>query len=684
MDPESSTSNNTEREDNGDHVWPRLAAVAKLPQPDWGESLMKQLGLQQKESSPFKYAPIETNQIRLLFLIPSRSPDAVLEANMFVSNFPNITLDGWQALSYTWGNANELPGIIIINGCKMKITENLELALRDLRNGDAVPYWVDAICINQADPVEKGHQIQHMRYIYEKATRVGVWLGREDQQIEQAMVSLAAYNILDDESIIVHLAKNEWSNDILDGLLSLFSRPYWKRIWVLQELVCGGEVYVNFGRRSVSLEVLIRTRRLLNLSLELIEASSRPLSSVPKLRAVLSTSKFLGTISITRELRSRTGRSGIAVQEDDRATGLLALLQLTKNHQATDPRDKIFALLGLIEDIYWCTDLFPIDYTLTVEQLYIDVARWIIVNSESLSILCTPRPIQASSSLYKLPSWCPDWTVGPQTNSLFEVSELKMSIPRELFKPATATFGPEEHSMTATGVLIDAYKTAMGPFRWKFMYWYQFLTLSQDGQISFDGAYSIDQVQLLHQWSKDLNLSKPALCAVDQVEEQKARLKTLQEHVPQLRDDPAVDKRLENLWRTLVLDMIREQSEKMLGFCSMFNHLLGWNDRGEGGLVPSWKYSNHDIQPFRTRVEHCVHGRQLAITQKGHIGMIPVTAQVGDVVCNLFGCPVPLVLRRQGTHYIVVGEAYIRDYMSLEAIREMKDGKLKQMAFVLH
>jgi hypothetical protein len=69
----------------------RLAAVAELPQNDWTESLTNQLrmNLRPEEGALFKYAPIETNQIRLLCLIPSQSPDAVLEAMMMVSNFPN-------------------------------------------------------------------------------------------------------------------------------------------------------------------------------------------------------------------------------------------------------------------------------------------------------------------------------------------------------------------------------------------------------------------------------------------------------------------------------------------------------------------------------------------------------------------------------------------------------------------
>jgi len=132
------------------------------------------------------------------------------------------------------------------------------------------------------------------------------------------------------------------------------------------------------------------------------------------------------------------------------------------------------------------------------------------------------------------------------------------------------------------------------------MYWYQFLALSHDGQITLDGTYSSDQAQALLQWLNHLALSNPALCTQDNVEseekllvgfyERKSYLEAIQDYVPQLRDDPAVDTRLEMLWRTLVLDMTGEQSERMHGFCSIFNCMFGWEagaedfrDSGKGG-----------------------------------------------------------------------------------------------------
>jgi hypothetical protein len=64
--------------------------------------------------------------------------------------------------------------------------------------------------------------------------------------------------------------------------------------------------------------------------------------------------------------------------------------------------------------------------------------------------------------------------------------------------------------------------------------------------------------------------------------------------------------------------------------------------------------------------------------------MIPVAAQAGDNVCYFLGCPLPLVLRNEGSHHKLIGEAFIKDYMSLEAVSEMERGELKQMDFIFH
>jgi hypothetical protein len=95
----------------------------------------------------------------------------------FGSSIPPQT---YKALSYTWGDsADTVP--IILNDRTVYITRNLKEALQCLRNLQiAVPVWVDAVCINQADDAERTTQVQLMRQIYQTADEVIVYLGHAE------------------------------------------------------------------------------------------------------------------------------------------------------------------------------------------------------------------------------------------------------------------------------------------------------------------------------------------------------------------------------------------------------------------------------------------------------------------------------------------------------------------------
>ncbi|KAF2657566.1 hypothetical protein K491DRAFT_548880, partial [Lophiostoma macrostomum CBS 122681] len=84
----------------------------------------------------------------------------------------------YEALSYTWGTENS-DKYIISDGFHMPVTENLYDALQMIRRTreESFYIWVDSICINQADKIEKAHQVWNMLTIYEKAEKVVVWLG---------------------------------------------------------------------------------------------------------------------------------------------------------------------------------------------------------------------------------------------------------------------------------------------------------------------------------------------------------------------------------------------------------------------------------------------------------------------------------------------------------------------------
>jgi hypothetical protein len=165
--------------------------------------------------------------IRLLSLLPHEDTNAPIQCRLF-----NYHLKGsskpthlYEALSYVWGDPTDRQPISI-NEYELLITTNLHTALLHLR----VPFlerifWVDAICINQADDAEKGEQIRYMAEIYSKASRVVVWLGGPENDGEGALedIRLVA-NDMSTEPLISKSAKQ--------AILPLLRRPWFQRIWV--------------------------------------------------------------------------------------------------------------------------------------------------------------------------------------------------------------------------------------------------------------------------------------------------------------------------------------------------------------------------------------------------------------------------------------------------------------------
>jgi hypothetical protein len=94
------------------------------------------------------------------------------------------SMPDYRALSYCWGDRTVQPEIDL-NGSSFFVGENLFYALKRLRAfewGDIeLTIWIDTICINQNDTIERNHQVSHMRRIYGPAREVLIWVGEETE-----------------------------------------------------------------------------------------------------------------------------------------------------------------------------------------------------------------------------------------------------------------------------------------------------------------------------------------------------------------------------------------------------------------------------------------------------------------------------------------------------------------------
>ena len=139
------------------------------------------------DTTNYEYEPLQSpKHIRLLRLSEPESSDR-LHYDLYQGSLeePNSTFPQYAALSYTWGKP-EFNRSIIVNGRRLDITENLYAALQT-SNLNKHSIWIDAVCINQKDNLEKNTQVPLMTKIYSNATAAVIWLGEESEDSELAL-----------------------------------------------------------------------------------------------------------------------------------------------------------------------------------------------------------------------------------------------------------------------------------------------------------------------------------------------------------------------------------------------------------------------------------------------------------------------------------------------------------------
>lgn len=205
----------------------------------------------------FAHDPIDLSQpaIRLARLFGGYYTDSVC-CEIFEAFLDLSEIIPYKALSYVWGDESEKKEICI-NEKRAFVTSNLFKALKSLRQMDEdIILWVDAMCIDQGNHKEKGHQVSQMRLVYERAEEVIIWLGESDADIDilfdgaskldKAVGKLRTHNTtyevwktLWDEKEKERIrfdagSEVQYANRRSSALRSLLGRPWFKRVWVIQ------------------------------------------------------------------------------------------------------------------------------------------------------------------------------------------------------------------------------------------------------------------------------------------------------------------------------------------------------------------------------------------------------------------------------------------------------------------
>ncbi|RYP48229.1 hypothetical protein DL768_005836 [Monosporascus sp. mg162] len=272
----------------------------------------------------YDYMKLSPGNIRLLHLMPHEEDEAPIRCQLF--DYP-IQKTGertclYEALSYFWGGSDKLYSVSIGERC-LPVTANLYAALLRLRDrfiGRVI--WVDAICINQEDKEERGQQVRSMAEIYCKANRVLVWLGEaraDDHHTLKAIPGAAGDQF----------PKSSGNETSREAVLALLKRPWFRRIWVLQEVAAARHLRIICGSTEVD-------GYAFHLGLEAYLGLRNPILPVT----------YLIKHSIFRP-KYRIDPSG-RVSLDIRP--LSELIDMYHAHEATERHDKVFALLGMSSD----------------------------------------------------------------------------------------------------------------------------------------------------------------------------------------------------------------------------------------------------------------------------------------------------------------------------------------------
>uniref|UniRef100_A0A0D2XFV4 Heterokaryon incompatibility domain-containing protein n=1 Tax=Fusarium oxysporum (strain Fo5176) TaxID=660025 RepID=A0A0D2XFV4_FUSOF len=201
-------------------------------------------------SNMFQYRPLEhLDSFRLLHLEPSLSHSADLKGSLHHATLSDCDYDliePYTALSYVWGDASQR-GVIHLGGSAKEITASLDAALRDMRDKSRVcRIWADALCIDQSNNAEKGVQVTLMGRIYSTAHHTVIHLGKSPPGFEKLFIDLKVQSQTTMHGNTSDLGQLSLAADEIDGMRrDLLSKPWFRRVWVFQELVLSTDVWVQ-------------------------------------------------------------------------------------------------------------------------------------------------------------------------------------------------------------------------------------------------------------------------------------------------------------------------------------------------------------------------------------------------------------------------------------------------------
>lgn len=556
---------------------------------------------------PYIYLPLdeEKKEIRLLTLLPGAFSSSIC------INLKNAVLDpenlpAYEALSYAWGDVDAVSKIGVGVDAVLSITKSLAVALRHLRYLD-IPrdLWIDAICIDQQNIKERGHQVKHMGDVYSLANRVVVWLGPREEKSNYALRLMETLASKVDINWLTSTMKPsvqskdepEWADRDLplpyqreeySAIYALIRRQWFERLWVRQEIrlanresivMCGTNI-ISWLRFRDAIFCLLRKEK--DMEVELLYPFEDLLETIYN------------------------------ISYDSTAVPFVELLYNARACKCSDPKDRVFAILSMLPTFEKHISIQP-DYSLSTLDIYQNVVLRHVKDIGRLDILqhCEMQDLNPA-----FPTWVPDWSV---VN--FAAPLLNGSINATSVASGQAV---KNGTLSVAGVCVDTLNMVEELLLESFSSQEVIAKLTRLAPPDIETAQYAGGGSLLDAYCSTMVCGKFADSSVPHA-----------------------------AW----LPKFQEAREALLSFLQPNGHFTANLSKSSSGskyldvLRSFWGW------------------RCFFTTNNGYIGLAPKSAKVSDRVCVVLGCDATLLLRPTGdSQYQVVGECYTHRCMNGEAL----------------
>jgi hypothetical protein len=642
----------------------------------------------------------------------------------------------YEALSYHWGSdeptnliriqsvRRRTDGVgrhrISLSGFELRrfyVRSNLFAALQHLRLPNSVRVlWIDALCIDQANTKERNDQVARMAHIYGDAAEVCVWLGNAADSSKEAFAFID--RVLDiprlDKLVKDVSTVPEWH-----ALTNLMRRTWFSRRWVVQELALAKNASIHCGEDVVDWRRFANAVGLFDLKfdeiVQLFVESQQMRTEIESMFYVRALSGAYRLVDVLSNLFRRSADGQIK----ERLFTLEDLVLKLPSFQAKDPRDTIYALLALAKDFSpspSAMNSFVVDYQKGVVPVFKDFIAFSIRMSGSLDIICRHWAPAANE---RLPSW-----ISPVTNSPLGLREdsnyvrlnadslVDQGYAASRKTRAEVYFGADiviygedslerQSTLYVRGFRVDTIVHICKPADQGYIRgeWFEigcpsnilvpepfWRTLVADRGTDGKGPpawYSLACLHVLNERKAGhLNIS-------EQIERMRPLPENIARHARRhsltidrgLRVEIPSEARLAQI--TSPVSSPRETHQRT---APAANETAPNINGASINVNPPPQHSPPQRPPpqplrqtseatvkFLERVQRVAWDRRFFITKdKQSMGLAPAHSQKGDLVCILFGCSVPVILRPQGRfpndYYQLIGECFVYGMMDGESM----------------